>query len=129
MFRAWTIAEELEMWFSPSLKNRVEATVDLRVGGRYQIAMIPPEGDAWIVGGEYRVIEPPEELQFTWKWSTDPTEGFGTLVTVLFHETDEGSEIELIHSGLESQESHDNHGQGWTLCMNRLGEYLASRSI
>jgi uncharacterized protein YndB with AHSA1/START domain len=124
VFRAWTEPRRMEKWFCPNPKNKVEVEIDLRVGGRYKISMIPASGDAWVVGGEYREITRPEKLTFTWKWVTDPTEGPGTLVTVQFVVVDSVTEVVLTHDNLESEESRTNHGEGWNATMDRLTEYL-----
>ncbi len=122
VFKAWTEAVRLERWFCPNPTNRVKAEVDLRVGGRYKIAMIPPSGDPWVIGGVYREIMPPERLVFTWKWAHEDEE---SLVTVLFREVEAGTEVELVHSQLESEESRENHRQGWLGTLERLSAYVA----
>lgn len=123
IFRAWTEPIRLERWFCPNPKNIVKAHIDLRVGGAYRIAMISPTGDTWVIGGEYQEIVRPERLVFTWKWENE--EGETSLVTVHFRETADGTEVELIHDRLESDESRENHNQGWIATMDRLYGYLA----
>lgn len=122
VFKAWTEAIRLERWFCPNPNNRVKAEIDLRVGGRYKIAMIPPQGDAWVVGGVYREIITPSLLTFTWHWAHEDEE---SVVTVHFHEVEVGTEVELIHRQLDSDESAENHRQGWVSTMDRLESYLA----
>lgn len=122
VFKAWTEPTRLEKWFSPNPNNRVKAKVDLKAGGSYRIAVIPPEGDGWVVGGTYREIEPPERLAFTWKWeySEEPS----SLVSVDFTEIEGGTEVTVTHTQLESQESFDNHQDGWQRILLRLGDYM-----
>jgi uncharacterized protein YndB with AHSA1/START domain len=122
IFKAWTEPDRLKKWFCPNPKNRVEAEVDLKVGGKYRIQMFPPEGDPWIIGGDYRKIDRPAELGFTWKWEN--SEERASLVTVLFREAHGGTDVEVIHEQLESEESRMNHGQGWNGSLDRLTHYL-----
>lgn len=61
-----------------------EASVDLRVGGRYRLLMTSPEGKTYVAVGEYREVQHPRRLVFTWDWE-DPASSVGeTLVTVEF---------------------------------------------
>lgn len=124
VFRAWTVPERLQKWFCPNPEHRVVADVDLREGGNFLFQMIPTSGEAWVIGGEYREVDPPNRLSFTWKWTTDPTEGYGSMVNVYFRPTSGGTEVEVLHDELESEESRTNHTQGWNRCMDRLTDYL-----
>lgn len=121
VFRAWTEASRLEKWFSPNPKNRVVAKLDLRIGGTYRIAMIPPQGDGWVVGGIYREIDNPSRLSFTWKWEDSTEEA--SLVGVDFQETDVGTRVLVTHTELESPESVENHREGWIGILSRLADY------
>lgn len=122
VFKAWTEPVRLEKWFSPSPRNRIKVKLDLRVGGSYRIAMIPPEGDGWVVGGVYREVFSPERLVFTWKW--EDSEEPASLVTVDFTEVSEGTEVKVTHAELESQESIENHREGWEGTLLRLSAYM-----
>jgi uncharacterized protein YndB with AHSA1/START domain len=42
--------------------------LDLRVGGRYRFAMQPPEGDLFHLTGEFREVDPPSRLVYTFVW-------------------------------------------------------------
>ena len=45
--------------------------VDLRVGGRYRLAMCAPgAADTRVVGGEYLQVDPPGRLVYTWAWES-----------------------------------------------------------
>lgn len=126
VFRAWTDATELKQWFAPGELAVPRAEVDLRVGGRFRIAMAPADGDAWIVTGTYREIRAPERLVFSWQWAQptemDPGE---TLVTVEFLARGAGTEVVLTHERLVSDEERRKHQEGWTGCLENLATVLA----
>jgi uncharacterized protein YndB with AHSA1/START domain len=42
VFRAWTEPEEIRKWWGPGEFTCPEAHVDLRPGGSYRLAMVPP---------------------------------------------------------------------------------------
>ena len=56
---------QLAKWMGPVEATAVEATADVRVGGRYHIRMIVP-GDEQTVSGVYREVVGNEKLVSTW---------------------------------------------------------------
>jgi uncharacterized protein YndB with AHSA1/START domain len=118
VFRALTTPEELMRWFGPSDDFRVpSAEVDLRVGGRYRIAIIGPSGNQLAVGGTYREIHPPERLQYTWRWEDGGDE---TLVTFALRDLGGDTELTLTQERFATAESRDRHNEGWSGSLDRL---------
>jgi uncharacterized protein YndB with AHSA1/START domain len=128
VYQAWVEPAMMNNWFHPNLEMTSVCTVDLRVGGRYEVQMHPKEGDPFIVAGVYEEIVPKEKLAFTWQWRHDEGEQSNeeTLVTVLFHDAGDGqTEITLRHERFGSDEERDSHTWGWQETLDRLGETLA----
>ena len=51
VFRAWRSADHIKRWFSPAAYSVPEATIDLRVGGAFEVCMRSPEGvEHWTRG-------------------------------------------------------------------------------
>lgn len=120
VFAAWTKAEELSRWFSPTPQMSVHVhEADVRVGGRYRIEMRPPAGDSHIATGTYVEITPPKKLVFTWSWESRPA-GKGTQVTILIEPDGAGSRMVLLHEKFVNEEDRTKHGEGWTGCLDRL---------
>ena len=119
IFHAWTTAEELSLWSDPD-PTKSEVEVDLRVGGRYRIAMSRPNGVKFSVTGVYREIDPPRRLVYTWQWENMP--GFPeTTVTVEFRaRADGGTDLVLLHEGLPGEDSFARHQHGWTESIVKL---------
>jgi uncharacterized protein YndB with AHSA1/START domain len=85
VFRAWTEPDQIRRGWGPGEFSCPEAEVDLRPGGSYRLAMQPTAGDAFIVSGTYREVEPPVRLVYTWRWETGPAaDGSESLVSVEF---------------------------------------------
>jgi uncharacterized protein YndB with AHSA1/START domain len=125
VFAAWTEPEVLRRWWASQPGWRgADAVVDLRVGGRYRLAMADPEsGAVHAVGGEYLEVAPPERLVYTWTWEGDPPEmrgSAGSLVTVDFLERDDATAVVLTHSGLADEHVRDLHVGGWSGCLDNL---------
>ncbi len=113
VFRAWTEPEMLMKWFRASPEAiPVLAEVDLRVGGRYRMGMLNPgRNQPSIATGEYRLIQPPERLAFTWSWEGEA--GPEALVTLEFNEVGNKTELVLQHANFSGVEQRDQHQQGW----------------
>ncbi|HET7692042.1 MAG TPA: SRPBCC domain-containing protein [Gemmatimonadota bacterium] len=120
VFRAWTEPAAMREWFCPEGGTVEAAESDLRVGGRYRIAMRMPHGLS-VATGVYREIDPPARLVFSWRWEEGegPKEG-ETLVTVELAELEDATRIELIHEGFATADAREGHTQGWSSALDRL---------
>ncbi|MEN8166150.1 MAG: SRPBCC domain-containing protein [Pseudomonadota bacterium] len=124
VFRAWTDAEALRNWFAPT--DDFSTTVlelDVRVGGRYTIEMLEPNGETHTVSGEYVLIEPPHRLAFTWHWISK--QGSQMLVTIELSETDGKTTLSLLHEQIPDVATRDAHEEGWMGCLNRLDTLMS----
>ena len=124
LYQAWTDPEMMGEWFHPNPEMRSTCTVDLRVGGRYEIRMYPQEGDPYVAVGEYQEIIPNEKLVFTWRWQgvEDAEE---SLVTVLFRSLSEReTELTLQHKRFLDEEDLNSHAEGWAGTFDQLAAAL-----
>ena len=130
VFDAWTSPDVLKQWWAaqPTWHGEI-AEVDLRPGGRYRLGMKDPEsGTVHIVNGEYKEVNRPEKVAFTWQWEGHPLEPDGssvTLVEIEFVEDGDATEVTLTHSGFASEEISESHSHGWNGCLDSLGRYLS----
>jgi uncharacterized protein YndB with AHSA1/START domain len=125
VFDAWTNPKVLERWWSvQSSQGSPHCEVDLRVGGRYVLRMRDDTGELHIVGGEYREVDRPRRLVYTWRWEGDGGShpGHISIVTVEFRADGEQTNVVLEHSGLASEESRTRHGAGWQAVLARLAQ-------
>lgn len=128
VYRAWTEPAMMNVWFHPNPEMTSICSVDLRVGGRYEVQMHPKEGEPFIVVGQYEEIISEEKLVFTWRWQHDEGEAPNeeTLVTLLFRAIDATqTELTLLHERFGSDDERDSHTWGWQETFNRLAEALA----
>jgi glutathione S-transferase len=124
VFDAWVDPELLRRWWASQPDwTSPAAEVDLRVGGAYRLSMQGPEGPAHSVVGEYREVERPARLVYTWSWEGDPPEmagSAGTLVTVEFHADGPRTRVVVTHEGFEGDGPRDLHAGGWNGCLDNL---------
>jgi uncharacterized protein YndB with AHSA1/START domain len=80
------------------------------------------DGSPFTVKGEYRAVQRPTLLEFTWlpDWQGDATE---SIVRVEFMETDGVTRVRLTHSGLTSEASRTSH-RGWPQILTLLRSYV-----
>jgi uncharacterized protein YndB with AHSA1/START domain len=62
VFKAWSSAEHVKRWFCPNGYSVPEATVEMRVGGRFEVCMRSPEGLEHWTKGTFTEVAAPERL-------------------------------------------------------------------
>jgi len=121
VFEALANPEQRKQWWGA--EGRFQTTnveSDLRVGGKWKMVGTTV-GRTFTIKGEYRTIEPPHVLEFTWlpDWQPNPTE---TLVRFDLTEKDGLTTVRLTHSGL-TREGLQAH-KGWPQILTWLRTYV-----
>ena len=93
VFNALTEPDELAEWWGPSGFTAPSVEVDLRVGGSYRFAMQPPDGDLFYLSGEFRKVDPPAHLAYTFRWEDPDPDDRDTLVTLSLQDLGESTEL------------------------------------
>ena len=135
VFKAWTDEKQFAQWFGAaachggSLRS---VKVDARLGGKYRLQVRRADGEYFTTVGTYREVNPPERLVFTWQFEKDGSgdefsevEPPEMLVTIDFKARGKQTELTLTHEKFASVESRDRHNEGWTRCLNELGNFVA----
>jgi uncharacterized protein YndB with AHSA1/START domain len=132
LFRAWTDPRALMLWWRQDADGWAfaSASIDLRVGGHYRLAMTDPDGTTHVAVGVYREVQPPVRLVFTWDWE-EPTRRVGdTLVTVEFVDRgSDGTEVVVTHERFVDAARMGRHEQGWTELLTLLERYVDRPSV
>lgn len=126
VFSAFTQAELLRSWLCPSGFTTRQAYADARIGGRFAVEMISPEGASYRVGGRYLEMSPPELLILSWTWeSGHAMAGIETLVRVELASHGADTLMVMTHSGLIDEAERSGHEQGWTGAFDKLAALVA----
>ena len=127
VYQAWTDPEQLRVWWGVQEDWTAPITeIDVRVGGKYRLGMLQPGHDApHIVGGEYKEVQPPEKLVFTWTWEKPASDTSDwvpaeTLVTLEFLDKNGSTEVILTHEQFPDENSKNEHEGGWNGCLTQL---------
>ena len=123
VFQAWTRPEMLRRWWGVAEGYTTPLVeVDLRVGGRYRLGMLPPDSDDLIIlTGEYLAIEPPDRLVFTWGMEAQDSVSH---ITLEFRGRGAQTELVLTHRYEGPAEYAENFRQGWEGMFDRLGKTI-----
>ena len=119
VFDAWVTSEALTKWFAPTDAFKTEVLeLDVRLKGRYRIAMTEPNGKVHTVFGVYETIDRPHKLVFSWEWENTESPSRSTVSISLKRKGDQ-TELTLVHQGL-AEEPAKHHEKGWNGCLGRL---------
>lgn len=123
VFEAWTSEEVLRRWLhcGPDWETPT-AMVDLRVGGMVRIVMRDPDGRSHGASGEYRLIEHPRRLVFTWTFDDHPENR--QLIELEFSEHDGITTVVMINSGIATEGLEVDQRTGWEACYDELESAL-----
>jgi uncharacterized protein YndB with AHSA1/START domain len=125
VFKACTEPGELAKWWGPRGFTAPSVEVDLRVGGSYRIAMQPPDGDVFYLSGEFREVDPPAHLAYTFRWEDPDPDDQETVVTLSLWDLGESTELAFTQRAFATEGRRALHEQGWTDSLDRLQELMS----
>jgi len=125
-FAAFTFTDpdELAKWFGPEGFSVGSLDSDPRVGGTYRIEMQPPEGDPFYLGGEFREVDPPGRLAFTFVYEEPDPDDVETLVELSFRDRGDSTEIAFTQGRFKTEARRQLHRDGWTDSFDRLAQVM-----
>jgi uncharacterized protein YndB with AHSA1/START domain len=130
LFDAWTDPATLAKWYGPEGMQTEVHSLDLRPGGSYRLTMHAPNGDSYPLRGQFREIERPGRLVFSWQWEgaagSGDMGGEESLVSVTIRSSGKDATLTLTHSAFAGAEQVASHQKGWEATMPRLERLLAA---
>ena len=100
VFKAWSSADHIKRWFCPNGYSVPEATVEMRVGGRFEVCMRSPEGMEHWTKGTFTEVVVPERLTID-HHVVDPCGGgplFSAVTQVKFSAAVGGTLMEVVQT-------------------------------
>jgi uncharacterized protein YndB with AHSA1/START domain len=125
VFELFTDPNELAKWWGPEGFTIPSLEFEARVGERYRIEMQPPEGDAFFLTGEFREVDPPARLAYTFAWEDPDPDDVENLVELSFHDRGESTEVAHRQGPFKTEARRELHRNGWTDSFNKLERLLA----
>jgi uncharacterized protein YndB with AHSA1/START domain len=126
VFAAFTDPNELKKWFGPQGFTVPSAQVDPHVGGAYRLEMRPPEGDAFYLGGQFREIDPPARLVFTFAYEDPDPDDVENVVELSFRSRGAETEVAFTQGPFRTEARRRLHEDGWRDSFDKLERLLSA---
>jgi uncharacterized protein YndB with AHSA1/START domain len=126
-FEAFSAPDELAKWWGPAGFTVASLEFEPRAGERYRIEMQPPEGNAFYVTGEFREVDPPTRLAFTFAWEDPDPDDVENLVELSFRDLGESTEVVMTQRPFKTEARRELHRNGWTDSFEKLDRTLSGR--
>ncbi len=124
IFDAITNPRQLvEWWGVPDKFQVTKVESDLRPGGKWRMHLVTGNGAQSSVAGEYREIDRPWKLSFT--WNREQEDSPETLVRWELDERKGMTTVRVTHSGFSS-EAQRTRNSGWPMIVELLKAYVES---
>ncbi len=125
LFTAFIDPDELTKWFGPEGFSVGSLDLDGRAGGTYRIEMQPPDGDPFYLGGEFREVDPPGRLAFTFVYEDPDPDDVETLVELSLRDRGESTEVVFTQGPFKTEARRELHRDGWTDSFDRLAQVIS----
>ena len=126
VWEALTNPRRLSQWWGPAGFEIPEIDFDPRVGAGYRITMQPPDGEPFHLNGEFREVDPPNRLAFTFNWEPPDPDDRETLAELTLTERGEETEVSFSQGPFATEERRAVHEGGWRDSFEKLERLLAS---
>ena len=127
-FTAFSDPNELVKWWGPEGFTTPSLKFQARVGESYRIEMQPPEGDPFYLTGEFREVDPPVRLAYTFVWEDPDPADVRTLVDLSFWDLREATEVAFTQAPFKTEARRALHRDGWTDSFDKLERLIAEQA-
>jgi uncharacterized protein YndB with AHSA1/START domain len=128
VYRALSDPEVLARWWGPRGFTAPSVDFDPLLGRSYRIAMQPPEGELFHLSGQFREVDPPALLAYTFCWEPPDPDDRETLVRVSLEDRGERTEALLTQGDFVTRGRLALHEQGWADSLGRLEQLLEAQA-
>jgi uncharacterized protein YndB with AHSA1/START domain/ketosteroid isomerase-like protein len=127
VFAAFSDPGELAKWWGPEGFTVPSLEFDPRVGDSYRIEMQPPEGDRFHLRGEFREVDPPNRLAFTFVWEPPDPDDVETLVELSFRDLGQSTEVAFTQGPFKTEDRRALHRDGWADSFDKLERLISAQ--
>ena len=127
VFRTQAEPELFARWWGPNGFTSRPVDFDPRPGGKYRIAMQPPDDDRFYLTGVFHEVEPPSHLGYSFRWEEPDPDDRETIVTISLHDMGDSTLMTVDQGVFATEVRRALHEQGWTESLDRLHDLIATR--
>ena len=125
VFAAFSDPDKLAKWWGPQGFTVPSLEFDPHVGASYRIEMQPSQGDPFYLTGEFREVDPPVRLAFTFVYEDPNPDDVETLVELLFRDLGESTEVTYTQGPFKTAARGALHRDGWTDSFDKLEQFIS----
>lgn len=125
VFTALTDANQLAQWFGPHGYTVSSVSFRARVGGGYRIQVQPPDGDAFLIVGEFREVRASTRLTYTFAYEAPDPDDVETVVELSLDDRGASTEVSLQQGRFKTAARRALHQDGWTDSFDKLERLIA----
>jgi uncharacterized protein YndB with AHSA1/START domain len=126
VFRMHAEPDLFAQWFGPKGFSVQRPEFDVRVGGRYRFWMQPPEGEPFAISGDFREVDPPVRLVYTFLYDDPDPDDQQTVVTFALRAVNTSTEVTVEQGPFTTEQRLSLHQQGWSDTVDRLEAVLSA---
>jgi uncharacterized protein YndB with AHSA1/START domain len=128
VFDALSDPDKLRKWWGPAGFTVSSLNFHPQVGERYRIGMQPPDGEAFHITGEFRDVDRPARLAYTFAYEKPDKDDTETLVSLTLRDRAGSTEIVLTQGPFKTEARRALHRDGWLDSFDKLGQFIMARS-
>jgi uncharacterized protein YndB with AHSA1/START domain len=128
VFAAFTDPTEIATWWGPKRFTTPSLEFEPRVGASYRIEMQPPEGDRFYLTGEFREVDPPARLAYTFAWEEPDPDDVANQVALSFRDLGGSTEVALTQGPFKTEERRALHRDGWSDSFDKLERLVSAQA-
>jgi uncharacterized protein YndB with AHSA1/START domain len=128
VFAAFSDPNELVKWWGPEGFTTPSLRFHAHVGESYRIEMQPPEGGPFHLTGEFREVDPPARLAYTFVWEPPDPDDVETLVELSFRDLSEATEVAFTQGPFKTEARRALHRDGWWDGFDKLERLFGGRA-
>ena len=125
VFDAFRDPDRLRQWWGPAGFTTPGIEYRPRVGETYRVEMQPPEGESFYLTGEFREVDPPARLAFTFVWEDPDPHDVETLVELSFTDLGGSTQLALSQGRFKTEARRQLHRDGWSDSFDKLERFLS----
>jgi uncharacterized protein YndB with AHSA1/START domain len=127
VFAAFINPDVLSQWWGPEGFRIASLDLEARVGAKYRIEMQPPQGDAFYLIGEFREVDPPSRLVFSFIWEEPDPDDLDMVAALDFRDLGaDSTEVSLRLTPFKTEARLDLHREGWSDSFDKLERLLSA---
>jgi uncharacterized protein YndB with AHSA1/START domain len=124
VFAAFSDPDKLAKWWGPAGFTVPSLDFKPHAGDSYRIEMQPPEGEPFYLIGEFREVDPPTRLVFTFVWEEPDPDDVETVVELSFRELGESTAVAFTQGPFKTEARRELHRNGWKDSFDKLEQFV-----